>query len=215
VSGVIDIIRDVAAQELLHQRAPVLATVTEVFAHTEKNDDNNYAASVRLKHDDLELPQVPLLAPHIGVAAPPRVGDLVLVTFVDGDLNQPLITGRFYHADDRPPLHQEDEVLFEHRVPDGTLNHLRFTKDGDIYLQRDVAKPKDNSEAKSSVSLKNNGDIVITVGGDKIKLTLSGDAVTLECKTVSVKADVTIEGDLTVKNAAHSTKISGNTVEGA
>src|SRR4051794_29122093 len=102
--------RDVAAQELLRQRPPVLATVTAVFPHTGKDDDNNYAASVRLKHDDLELPHVPLLASHIGIAAPPRVGDLVLVTFVDGDLNQPLITGRFYHADDRPPLHREGEV---------------------------------------------------------------------------------------------------------
>ena len=63
-------------------------------------------------------------------------------------LNQPLVVGRFYHADDRPPLHHDGEVLFEHRVPDGTLNQLRFTDDGSIFIQRDVTKPEDNTEAK-------------------------------------------------------------------
>jgi phage baseplate assembly protein gpV len=214
MSGVIDIIRRVAEQETLRQRGPVLATVSAVFPHGAKDDDHNYAASVRLKHDDLELPRVPIAVPHVGVAAPPRVGDLVLVAFLDGELNQPLIIGRFYHADDRPPLHGENEVLFEHRVADGTLNHLRFAADGSVILQRDVGKPEDNSKAKTSLRIDGaSGDLEIKVG-DKITLTLSGDAVTLSSKTLSVSADVEITGDLTVKKGANSTKISGNVIEG-
>ena len=214
MSGVIDIIRRVAEQETLRQRGPVLAVVSAVFPHGAKDDDHNHAASVRLKHDDLELPRVPIAVPHVGVAAPPRVGDLVLVAFLDGDLNQPLIIGRFYHADDRPPLHKENEVLFEHRVADGTLNHLRFAADGSVILQRDVGKPEDNSKAKTSLRIDGaSGDLEIKVG-DKITLTLSGDAVTLSSKTLSVSADVEIKGDLTVKKGANSTKISGNVIEG-
>ena len=214
MSGVLDIVRRVAEQESLRQRGPVLAVVTRVFPHTDADDENNYEASVRLKHDDLELPRVPLMAPHIGVAAPPRVDDLVLVAFVDGDLNQPLIVGRFYHADDRPPLHKEDEVLFEHRVADGTINHLRFAADGSVFLQRDVGKPEDNSEAQTGLRIDGaSGDLEIKVG-DQITLTLSGDTITVSSKTVSIAADVEIDGDLTVKKGAHSTKISGNVVEG-
>src|SRR6185369_5545827 len=115
-----------------------------------------------LKHEDLELPRVPIAVPHVGFAAPPRVGDLVLVQLVGGDLNQPVITGRFYHADDKPPIHTEDEILFEHRVTDDTLNHLRFAKDGSIFLQRRVNKPEDDSEALSGIAIDGaTGDIEV------------------------------------------------------
>ena len=148
-----EVIQQVVRQELARRRTALLGVVTGVFAHTEADDDNNYEVDLRLKHEDLELRRVPLAVPHVGVAAPARVGDLVVVQFVDGDLNQPLVTGRFYHADDRPPLHHEGEVLFEQRVPDGTLNHLRFTDNGSIFLQRDVTKPEDNSAAKTSIRI--------------------------------------------------------------
>ena len=80
----------------------------------------------------------------------------VLVEFVNGDINQPVVIGRFYHGDDRPPLYKEDDALFEHRLPDGTLNHLRFANDGSIYLQREVTKPEDNTEAKASIKIDKN-----------------------------------------------------------
>ena len=84
---------------------------------------------------------------------------------------------------------------------------LRITASGAF----NINQPISNS---GSVAVQAGGDLTI-IGEGTVSSTASGDAVTLESKTVSVKADVTIEGDLTVKNAAHSTKISGNTVEGA
>jgi uncharacterized protein involved in type VI secretion and phage assembly len=200
MSNLIDLIRRVVRQELAQQRGSLLGVVTAVYPHTDKDDDNNYEADVRLKHEDLELRKVPMAVGHIGIAAPPRVDDLVLVQFVNGDLNQPLVTGRFYHADDRAPLHQEDEILFEQRVADRTLNQLRFTSDGTIYLQRDVTKPEDNSEAKTSIKIDGtSGDIEIKTGGNTIEMKqdafsiiskvaftidASGQAVVIKGKTI-------------------------------
>src|SRR3712207_939729 len=115
MSRLLEVIRRVVRQELARQRSSLLGVVTTVFPHSAENDDNNYEVNVRLKHEDLELRRVPVSVGHVGVAAPPRVSDLVLIQFINGDINQPVITGRFYHADERPPLHNENEILFEQR----------------------------------------------------------------------------------------------------
>jgi phage baseplate assembly protein gpV len=217
MSRLLEIIRSVVHQELAQQRSSLLGVVTTVFPHTAADDDFNYEANVQLKHEALELRKVPLAVNHVGVATPPRVGDLVLVQFINGDLNQPVITGRFYHADERPPLHQEDDLLFEQRVPDGTLNQLRFTADGTIYLQRDVTKPEDNSEAKTSLKIDgDSGDLEIKSGEISIVITNDTDIqITAEGKPIDVTCDtLTINGDLVVSNGTNRTTISGNVITG-
>jgi Type VI secretion system/phage-baseplate injector OB domain len=218
MSRIIEIIRRVVQQEMARQRGSALGVVTTVFPHTKKNDENNYEANVRLKHEDLELRKVPLAVGHVGIAAPPRAGDLVLVQFPNGDINQPVITGHFYHNQERPPLHNEDEILFEHRLPDGKLNHLRFTNDGTIYLQREVTKPEDNSEAKAGVKMDKDGNIEIKAG-KKIVVTLTNDdkiAITAEDKPIEVTCKtMTINGELVVTDGAKSTTIKGNEITGA
>ncbi|HKP87318.1 MAG TPA: phage baseplate assembly protein V [Blastocatellia bacterium] len=230
MSSVLEIVRKVVAQELARRRSTSLGVVSAVFAHTANDDENNYEANVKLKHEDLELRKVPLAVSHVGFVAPPRVGDLVLVEFVNGDLNQPIIAGRFYHADERPPLHKEEEVLFEHRIAD-KLNHLRFAADGSIFLQREVKKPEDNSEAKTSIRIDGaSGDLEIKVGdkltvtlkeGSEIQITADGKPVNLKCSEMKVEGkmnvtgDVTIDGVLTASSGGTKTKITGSTIEGS
>ena len=225
MSRIVEIIRRVVLEELARYRGSLLGVVTTVYPHGAEDDENNYEANVRLKHEDLELRRVPIAIGHVGIAAPPRAGDLVLVQFLNGDSNQPLVTGRFYHADERPPLHKEDEILLEHRVADGTLNHLRFADDGSIFLQRDVTKPEDNSEAKASIKVDGaSGDIEIKAA-DTIVILMKNDGeiqVTAEDKPISVTAskmtidgDVDINGDLKVASSSGSTTISGHEITGA
>jgi hypothetical protein len=199
----LELVRRVVRSELARTRTSALAVVTAVHAHTAEDDENNYEVDVKLKHDDLELKRVPVSVPHAGAAAPARVGDLVLVQPLDGELQQSLVTGRFYHVDDRPPLHQEDEVLLEHRVADGTLNHLRFAQDGTIVLQRDVTKPEDNSEAKTTLRIDGaSGDVKLTAG-DAIVIELVNDGeirITADGKPVGIACDkLTVDGELLVK----------------
>ncbi|HEX2172923.1 MAG TPA: phage baseplate assembly protein V [Dehalococcoidia bacterium] len=209
MSRLIEIIRRIVQQEIARERGNRLGVVTAVFPHEAEDDANNHEVNVRLKHEDLELRRVPIAVGHVGLAAPPRTDDLVLVAFVDGDLNQPVITGRFYHADDRPPLHRENEILFEQRVPDGTLNHLRFTDDGTIYLQRDVTKPEDNSEAKATIRIDGaSGDIEIKTANDqKAGILLAGDSGTITI-TSGEKIAITLTHDDNIQITADGQPIT-------
>jgi uncharacterized protein involved in type VI secretion and phage assembly len=216
MSGVLPIIRRVVTNELAARRDTALGYVTSTFPHEEENDGNNYDVNVALKYENLELRRVPVAAPHIGGTTPPRVGDLVLVTFVGGQLNQPVVTGRFYDEQNRPPIHKDDEVLFEQRLPDGTINQLRMASDGSVFLQRDVTKPEDNSEAKASIRLDGgSGDIEIKAG-NSVVITLKNDAeIEIKSDKTTIKGNVEIQGDLVVKSGANSTTISGNSIAGS
>jgi hypothetical protein len=225
--GVVSVIRRVVQQELSAVRGVSLGVVTATFPHNAADDQNNYEVNVRLKHEDLELRHVPIVTSHIGTVAPPLVGDLVVVGFIDADINHPIVVGRLYaNADpeDRlPPLHKDDEVLIEHRVSD-TINQLRFAADGSIYLQREVTKPEDNSEAKASVKLAANGDIellaspkimILLKNDGEIQIKADGKPLKIDCQKMTVNGEMEVNGDVTMKSGGTSTKISGNTITGA
>lgn len=228
MSQIIDIIRCVVQQELARTRTSLLGVVTAIFAHEAKDDSNNYEASVRFKHEDWELARIPIAIDHTGAASLPAVGDLVLVQFIDGDLNQPVITGRFYHEDNRPPLHKAGEVMFEQRYGDKNnpkLNQLRFGADGAIYLQQNVLNPTDNSAALATIKIDADGSLHIqqdTKQGEdssKIKaaividkdgnITLNADEkvvvkltnnsnLEIKCQTLKVTGDAEITGKTTL-----------------
>jgi phage baseplate assembly protein gpV len=217
MASIIELIRRVVQQELARNRTSLLGVVSAVYPHESDDDQNNLEADVQLKYEGLELRRVPIAVGHVGVAATPRVGDLVLVQFVAGDLNQPVISGRFYHADDRPPLHKADEIVFEHRVPDGTLNHLRFAADGSILIQRDVTDAEQN-QAKATIKLDPDGnielaaeqDVIIRLTRDrKIEIIATDKPIEVTCSTLTLNGDLKIQGD------AGSTTISGNEITGA
>lgn len=230
-ASIIELVRRVVEQEMARSRHSLLGVVSAVFPHAAQDDENNLEINVKLKHEGLELHKVPVAVSHMGVAALPKAGDLVLVQFVNGDLNQPVVMGRFYHSEDRAPLHKENEVLFEQRIPkDESLNHLRFTDDGTIYLQRKVDKPEDNSKALTTIRIDGpTGELEIKVG-EKITLTLTDDAelkvvvdgkpINIECDKLSLKGkmdvtgDVTVNGKLVASNGATKTTIDGSTIEG-
>jgi uncharacterized protein involved in type VI secretion and phage assembly len=230
----VDVIRRIVRQELAHQRGSALGVVTAIYPHEAEDDENNYEANVRLKHEDIELRRVPLAVGHVGLAAPPRVGDLVLVQYVQGDVNQPVISGRFYHADERPPLHRADDVLFEQRLPDGKLNHLRFASDGTIYIQRDVTQPENNSEALAGIVIDPDGNVEVKVGpsilitltnDDNIEITADGQPITVNCDTLTIHGNVTVDGTMDISDnttietqltvgTSPQTVITGGQIEG-
>ncbi len=227
MKDLLDLVRRCVREEMALRRGPQLATVTGLTAHAGDDDTANYEADVRLKHDGLEMPQVPIAVAHVGVAAPPRVGDLVLVEFLDGDLQQPLITGRFYHDQERAPLFRENEVLFEHRLADDTVNHLRFADDGSIFLQREVTKREDNSAFTAGlriapdglIEIKAGGKITVTLDGknEKVTIVCDGKPIDISCSKLTVDADLqvkktlTVDGDGTIKGTG---KISNVTISG-
>jgi translation initiation factor IF-1 len=222
MTGMTELVRQLVRQELALRRGPRLATVSAVHPHASADDSANYEADLTLKHDGLQLRRVPIAVSHVGVAVPPRVGDLVLVQFLDHDLQQPLVTGRFYHEEERAPLFAEDDLLFEHRLPDGKLNHLRFGADGSIYLQRDVTKPEDSSEFLAGIRIDPQGVIELKTG-DKVTVTLrdgavevvsDGSPVTITCGKLTVDGELEVTGNAALKGELKVGTGTGVTISG-
>jgi hypothetical protein len=109
MSDMVEIIRKIIQHELSKIRIGELGVVTSIFPHSGESDKDNYECNVKLKNSGLELRKVPIATNHIGTAAVPNVEDLVLVSFVAGDVNQPIVVGRLYNDKDRPPVNNEKE----------------------------------------------------------------------------------------------------------
>ena len=190
--------------------------------HTSNSDKDNYSCDVCLKNSGLVLKQVPVATGHIGTAAIPNEGDLVLLIFDHGDVNQPIIIGRLYNNEDRPPLNKADEVIF--RLPlaeaDDKTVRAQIRNISSESLPREVLVemvPKievhlqDNSlvarAGKSKMTLnqpgERDGKVVIEAGRSKITMNQDGD-ITIEAGgniTFTTRTgDIKIEGmNVTVK----------------
>src|SRR5690242_2557699 len=97
-------IQRIVQDELGRIGTATLAIVQEQHAHADAGDQDNYACTVRLRDNGLVLKQVPVATARVGSASIPAVGDLVLVQYLGGDVNAPVITGSFYNDEDRPPV---------------------------------------------------------------------------------------------------------------
>jgi uncharacterized protein involved in type VI secretion and phage assembly len=184
MSGFIDAMKKVAEAEVSKLHISELGVVTSVFPHSTDGDNDNYECNVKLKDLDVELRKVPVATSHIGLVHVPHVGDLVLLTFVNGDINSPIIIGSLYNDEDRPPTSKSEEMVY--KPPYSKNTQLRR-----VYLDF----PED--------------DVTITVQDDQIRLHVGKSDISIDGNGVSVqtKLDVTIksDGDLSIK--ANSIKL--------
>lgn len=113
--SLIGTLQEIVRQEMKSLRIAEVGVVDAVQPHEEGGDADNYACDVRLKNSGLLLRRVPIATGHIGSVAVPNVGDLVLLAFDKGDVNQPIIVGRLYDERQRAPVNHPDELIF--RLP--------------------------------------------------------------------------------------------------
>jgi hypothetical protein len=196
--SIVSTIQEIVRQELRRVRVTDLGLVEEVYPHTAGNDDDNYGCDVRLKNSGLLLKRVPIATGHIGTVAIPNKGDLVLVAYEGGNVNQPLMIGRFYNTDDRPPLNNPDEIIF--RLP--------LAKGDDDTLKAAIRNISGNSpprevlvEMTPKITVQVNDDTVRAVAG-KTEMQLdqpgeSGGTVTIFAGSTKITMDQ--DGDLTVE----------------
>jgi len=104
-------IQRIVQEELGRVRTAELAVVQEQHPHADGSDKDNYACTVRLRNSGIVLKQVPVATSRIGSVSIPAVGELVLVQFVGGDINAPIITGRLYNDEDRPPVNKDSQSI--------------------------------------------------------------------------------------------------------
>lgn len=155
VDNIVSIMQQVAAREAERIYTTELGVVTAIFPHSSDGDNNNYQCSVKLKNrraaggDDFELRKVPVATGHIGLANIPNVDDLVLVQFIGGDINAPVITGRLYNDEDKPPVSDKNQVVMDR------VESIKIIMDGGTTIEID----KDGN-----VKIEAKGDVVLNDG---------------------------------------------------
>jgi hypothetical protein len=140
---------------------------------TQEGDAHNHHCDISLRPGGLALTRVPIATPHLGMVSAPRVGDLVLVTYIDGDVNRPVITGRL-HSDEVPaPIHADDELWLS--MPPAHTTRLGFTKAGAVLVQA----------GKTTLQLDPDGAVAIT-GETELKIQLKADATLKTDATLAI-----------------------------
>ena len=173
----LETIQQIVREELGRVRTAELAIVQEQHPHASDSDKDNYACTVQLRDSGIVLKQVPVATQRIGGVSIPAVGELVLVQFVDGDVNAPIITGRLYNDEDRPPVSDDGQYITHLPLgaADGDAVHIELHSGDTREL---VFKLGSGVE----VNVRDDDPVVeLKVDGGKATLQLDRDgAVTLE-----------------------------------
>jgi len=183
-------------------RVADLGIVEEVYPHSGASDDDNYGCDVRLKNSGLLLKRVPLTIGHIGTVAIPNKGDLVLLAFDKGDINQPIIIGRLYNEKQRPPINTTDEVIF--RLPLAEADDK--TIKGAIRNHPSASPPRELIfEMPPKITVRvTDGTVRATAGKTEMKLDQpGGSGGTVTVFAGSTKITMNQDGDITVEAAAN------------
>jgi type VI secretion system secreted protein VgrG len=119
-----------------------------------------------------------------GFMAVPRIGNEVIVSFLDGDPDQPIITGRTYHATNTPPYalpeHKTRTTLKTQSHKGEGSNELRFEDEAEeeqvyIHAQKDLNLLTENNRTEV---INNNSHL--TVENDRLSHVKGNDHINVD-----------------------------------
>jgi len=197
-----DSIRQIVREEVGRARTAELATVKKQHSHESDGDTDNYACTVALRDSGIVLSRVPVATGRIGTASIPAVGELVLVQFVNGDVNSPVIVGRLYNDEDRPPPNADGQAILH--LPLGAAD------DRAVHLELhsgDARKVIVKLGAALDLTVQDDDPVVkVDVGGNAtVTIGKSGDVSIKSGSNLEIKADSDLKieagGQLVLKGA--------------
>lgn len=194
-------IQRIVRDELRQVRTAELAIVEAQHPHASASDKENYACTVRLRDSQIVLAEVPVLTGRIGATAIPGVGELVLVQFVAGDVNRPVICGRLYNDQDRPPENEDGKAVMH--LPLGAADsdavHLELwtgdTRKVVVKLGSGLELTVQDDDPAVTLAVGQNATLEIAQDG-AVALESQGD---LELKGAGITIEA--QGDLTLKGS--------------
>jgi phage baseplate assembly protein gpV len=212
-------LRAVVREEQDRRRFPELALVTQVFPKSSDGGKENHQVAIKLLSSDVELLRAPVAVGRLGLAALPRVGDLVVVVFVHGDLAAPIVLGSVYDHQQHPPKADAAEVVY--LVPDDAASgvrrlHIELPSGAKVTWDDDLLSV---ALGGTTVDLNRDGNVEIK-SASEVSISASGD-LTIEAQgNVSIKAQgklelagvtLTAEGKGTATLKAPSVSLAGMT----
>jgi uncharacterized protein involved in type VI secretion and phage assembly len=195
-------IQRIVRDELAQVRTAELAVVEEQHPHASDSDTDNYACTVKLRDSQLVLREVPVATGQIGTTSIPGVGELVIVEFVGGDVNAPVIVGRLYNDEDRPPANEDGKAVLH--LPPGAADsdavHLELTSGGGrsivLKLGRGLELTLQDDDPAVKVDV-GGGSATLQIGKDGAISVKSNGKIELKATEISIEA----QGQLTLKGA--------------
>lgn len=219
MTALLSTLRTLIRAELARTRAPALGTVTQVYPRTGDGAKDNHQVDIKLIDSEVELPRVPVAVQRLGWSALPEVDDLVVVVFVGGDLNAPIVVGSVYDDQAHPPVAQDHEVVY---MPPGDEDssvrrlHLELSNGSKLTVDDDkltielgdtsIVVNRDGDltiKAKGKIHLESESDIELVAGGD-LKLEAQGSAT-------AKGTSVTVEGQSATKVKGAQITLAGIT----
>ena len=207
----VETIQRIVQEELKSIRTGDLGIVQEQHPHASDSDKDNYACTVQLRNSGIVLKHVPVVTPWIGSVSIPAVGHLVLVQFIGGDINAPIITGSLYNDEDRPPVNDDGQIVLH--LPLGA-------EDNDaVHVALHSGKTRELSMKLGSgllLHLRDDDPVIeVEIDGGKARVTIERDgAMTIESQgNMNMKAgEIALEGDAVTIKASGELNLKGATV---
>ena len=204
-------IRHMIQEELRQIRTAELGVVQEQHPHASDSDDDNYACTVALRNSDIVLPKVPVATQRIGIASIPNIDDLVLVQFINGDINAPVITGCFYDDEDRPPVNDDQQWVAQ--LPLGASESDALQISMQTGEQREISLQLGDA---LKIQCKDDDPVLsIEVDGGKATIQIDRDgAITMESQSnIQIKSnDFSIKGSSIAIEADGELTLKGSVV---
>jgi type VI secretion system secreted protein VgrG len=173
---------------------------------TDKKNDGNMSCWIRVSQN--------WAGGKWGAMHIPRVGQEVIVNFLDGDPDRPIITGRVYHGQNQPPYDLPAEktksTIMSNSTKNGggNFNEIRFEdlKDSEEFFTHAAKDQNEVVENDMSTEVKNNQTIKVE---QNRTLTVSSGNETVTIK--SGTRDVQVQSNENHANSANfDHKVSGS-----
>ena len=209
-SEILPELRRLIREEIQALRTAELAVVQAQHAHESDSDTDNYALSVRLRDTGIVLGRVPVATGRLGSVAIPPVGALVLVQFIGGDVNAPIITGTLYNDEDRPPINADGQVIWNlpaDAAPDDALRiEVSSAQEKSIVLKLASAVTVELRDSDPAVNIDVGGNARLSIASDGSVKIESAQSLTLETSSdLKVEAqgnvDLKAGGTMTLKGS--------------
>jgi hypothetical protein len=205
-----EMIRKIAEHESEKLHLLEYGRVESVNIHESESDGMGYACSVLLvgrttdEGEMLKLENVPIAASFMGMIDVPKIDDLVLIAYINGDFELPIILGRLYSKERPPPLYEDGIHLWE-ISKDGFGDAVEQSKLKIVFTDADQTTLEFDD---TQIIIDIGGNINIKIDKQTLTLDVAGNTITAS-DDGSLKLD--FSSDIEIKSAANiKLEASGN-----